>query len=103
MTKMRTVRAGLLAAAVAAAIAAMPATAGSGKPKVCRGGVLHPVGTATAAYAAVKAALDHAATHDLASALAKEADLQDEAVRTSDHRSATEAFLRKEQPTFEGR
>ncbi|MBE1534320.1 enoyl-CoA hydratase-related protein [Actinomadura algeriensis] len=57
----------------------------------------------TAAYAAVKAALDHAATNDLASALAKEADLQDEAVRTSDHRGATEAFLKKEQPAFEGR
>ncbi|QFG24961.1 enoyl-CoA hydratase-related protein [Actinomadura sp. WMMB 499] len=57
----------------------------------------------TAAYAAVKTALDHAATNDLASALSLEADLQDRAVRTFDHRHATEAFLRKEQPTFEGR
>ncbi|NDU74846.1 enoyl-CoA hydratase [Actinomadura sp. DSM 109109] len=56
----------------------------------------------TAAYGAVKAALDHAATHDLASALEREADLQDECEKTSDHHNATEAFLNKRQPVFEG-
>ncbi|MES9538272.1 enoyl-CoA hydratase-related protein [Actinomadura sp. NPDC000600] len=57
----------------------------------------------TVAYGAVKAALDHAATHDLASALEREAELQDECEKTSDHHNATEAFLKKQQPVFEGR
>ncbi|TDC58264.1 enoyl-CoA hydratase [Actinomadura sp. KC345] len=60
-------------------------------------------GGPTVAYGAVKAALDHAATHELASALEREAELQDECEKTSDHRGATEAFLKKEQPVFEGR
>jgi 2-(1,2-epoxy-1,2-dihydrophenyl)acetyl-CoA isomerase len=57
----------------------------------------------TAAYAAVKEALDHAAAHDLAAALDKEAELQEACARTADHVSATRAFLKKEQPVFEGR
>jgi 2-(1,2-epoxy-1,2-dihydrophenyl)acetyl-CoA isomerase len=57
----------------------------------------------TAAYAAVKAALDHAATHDLSAALDKEAELQDALAATADHVAATRAFLKKEQPVFEGR
>ncbi|MFF5263162.1 enoyl-CoA hydratase-related protein [Actinomadura viridis] len=57
----------------------------------------------TLSYAAVKAALDHAATHDLASSLEKEAVLQDECAATADHRDATEAFLNKKEPTFHGR
>ncbi|MFB4299296.1 enoyl-CoA hydratase-related protein [Actinomadura sp. NTSP31] len=57
----------------------------------------------TVAYGAVKAALDHAASHDLASALEREAALQDECAATADHQNATEAFLKKEQPTFQGR
>lgn len=57
----------------------------------------------TASYGAVKAALDHAATHDLASALEREAELQDDCEKTSDHHNATEAFLKKQQPVFEGR
>ncbi|WP_141578004.1 enoyl-CoA hydratase-related protein [Actinomadura sp. WMMA1423] len=57
----------------------------------------------TVSYGAVKAALDHAATHDLASALEREAELQDECEKTSDHHNATEAFLKKQQPVFEGR
>jgi enoyl-CoA hydratase/carnithine racemase len=57
----------------------------------------------TRAYAAIKKALDHAAAHDLPSSLALEADLQDECEKTADHRNATEAFLKKQQPTFEGR
>jgi enoyl-CoA hydratase/carnithine racemase len=57
----------------------------------------------TIAYHAVKQALDHAATHDLAAALEKEAELQDLCARTSDHHNATASFLKKEQPIFEGR
>ncbi|WP_131738450.1 enoyl-CoA hydratase-related protein [Actinomadura roseirufa] len=57
----------------------------------------------TVSYGAVKAALDHAATSDLASALEKEAVLQDLCEKTTDHHNATEAFLKKEQPVFEGR
>lgn len=57
----------------------------------------------TAAYGAVKTALDHAATADLASALAKEEELQNALVATADHAAATKAFLNKETPVFEGR
>ncbi|TDD65815.1 enoyl-CoA hydratase [Actinomadura darangshiensis] len=57
----------------------------------------------TVSYGAVKSALDYAATHDLAAALEREAELQDECEKTSDHRNATEAFLKKQQPEFEGR
>lgn len=57
----------------------------------------------TLAYAAVKAAVDHAAVTDLAGALAKEAQLQRACAETADHAAATKAFLRKEQPVFEGR
>ena len=57
----------------------------------------------TVAYGAVKEALDHAASHDLDSALEKEAELQDFCEKTADHHNATEAFLKKQQPEFEGR
>jgi 2-(1,2-epoxy-1,2-dihydrophenyl)acetyl-CoA isomerase len=57
----------------------------------------------TQAYGAVKAALEHAAAADLAGALAKEAELQQACAGTADHTAATKAFLRKEQPVFEGR
>ncbi|MFC5185408.1 enoyl-CoA hydratase-related protein [Actinomadura harenae] len=57
----------------------------------------------TVALAAIKTAIAHAATHDLPSALEREAELQDALAETADHRNATEAFLKKEQPTFEGR
>ncbi|MEU7692073.1 MULTISPECIES: enoyl-CoA hydratase-related protein [Microbispora] len=57
----------------------------------------------TRAYAATKAALDHAASSSLAEALEREAELQDECVATADHAAATKAFLDKERPTFEGR
>jgi 2-(1,2-epoxy-1,2-dihydrophenyl)acetyl-CoA isomerase len=57
----------------------------------------------TVAYGAVKAALDYAATHDLASALDREAELQETCAATRDHRAATTAFLNKRQPVFEGR
>ncbi|WP_067482784.1 enoyl-CoA hydratase-related protein [Actinomadura hibisca] len=57
----------------------------------------------TVSYGAVKAALDHAATHDLASSLEKEAELQDLCEKTADHHNATAAFLKKQKPEFEGR
>jgi 2-(1,2-epoxy-1,2-dihydrophenyl)acetyl-CoA isomerase len=57
----------------------------------------------TAAYAAIKEGLAHAATSDLDGALEKEAELQERTGRTADHRNATEAFVAKRQPVFEGR
>ena len=57
----------------------------------------------TAAYAAIKEALCYAAGHGLAESLEKEAELQAAAGRTADHRAATLAFSRKQQPQFEGR
>lgn len=57
----------------------------------------------TAAYAAIKEALSYAAGHGLAESLEKEAELQAAAGRTADHRAATLAFTRKQQPRFEGR
>jgi 2-(1,2-epoxy-1,2-dihydrophenyl)acetyl-CoA isomerase len=56
----------------------------------------------TRAYALTKRALVYGQTASLADALTLEAELQAEAGRTADHRGAVEAFLRKEQPTFEG-
>jgi enoyl-CoA hydratase/carnithine racemase len=56
----------------------------------------------TAAFGAVKTALEHASATDLASALAKEAELQAACAATADHAAATQAFLRKEQPVFKG-
>jgi 2-(1,2-epoxy-1,2-dihydrophenyl)acetyl-CoA isomerase len=57
----------------------------------------------TAAYAAIKTALDFAACNGLPEALAKEAELQEALAETADHLNATEAFTRKEKPRFEGR
>src|SRR5918993_1289460 len=56
----------------------------------------------TTAYAAIKEQLAFAATHPLAAALEKEGELQVRVGRTEDHRRATDAFLRKERPTFTG-
>lgn len=56
----------------------------------------------TAAYAAIKASLAYAANADLPSALEREAQLQVECGGTADHRAATGAFLRKEQPVYTG-
>lgn len=55
------------------------------------------------AYALTKRALVFGQTSTYADALALEAELQIEAGRTQDHRNAVAAFLRKEQPRFEGR
>jgi 2-(1,2-epoxy-1,2-dihydrophenyl)acetyl-CoA isomerase len=56
----------------------------------------------TAGYAAVKQAVNFAESNDLATTLAKEAELQDEVAATKDHRVAVEAFLTKQKPVFEG-
>jgi 2-(1,2-epoxy-1,2-dihydrophenyl)acetyl-CoA isomerase len=57
----------------------------------------------TAAYAAIKESIAHAATSDLAGALAKEDELQTAMGNTEDHRNSTAAFVRKEKPVFIGR
>ncbi|HEV2376547.1 MAG TPA: enoyl-CoA hydratase-related protein [Streptosporangiaceae bacterium] len=56
----------------------------------------------TAAYAAIKSELAYAATHDLADSLENEARWQARLGMTADHRAATLAFVRKEQPVFYG-
>jgi 2-(1,2-epoxy-1,2-dihydrophenyl)acetyl-CoA isomerase len=57
----------------------------------------------TRAYAAIKEALLYGAAHGLHESLAKEAELQQMLGQTRDHQEATRAFIRKEQPAFEGR
>jgi 2-(1,2-epoxy-1,2-dihydrophenyl)acetyl-CoA isomerase len=57
----------------------------------------------TAAYAAIKAQLAYAASSTLFDALAREAELQDEAGRSADHQAAVTAFLAKQKPVFSGR
>ena len=57
----------------------------------------------TAAYAGIKEQLDYAAGHGLGEALDKEAEVQTALGRTEDHRAATLAFTRKQQPEFLGR
>jgi 2-(1,2-epoxy-1,2-dihydrophenyl)acetyl-CoA isomerase len=57
----------------------------------------------TVAYAETKRALYAAASSDLATALAVEAEVQKRCGATADHRDATEAFLAKQTPTFSGR
>lgn len=57
----------------------------------------------TAAYAAIKEGLAYGADHDLDATLLKEAELQARTGRTGDHRVATEAFVAKQRPVFEGR
>jgi 2-(1,2-epoxy-1,2-dihydrophenyl)acetyl-CoA isomerase len=57
----------------------------------------------TLAYAAIKESQLFAAGHGLHEALAKEADLQEQLGASADHHAATQAFLRKEVPVYEGR
>ncbi|MQA96377.1 MAG: enoyl-CoA hydratase [Streptosporangiales bacterium] len=57
----------------------------------------------TVAYGAIKQAVEFAATAGLRDALEREAELQEKCAETTDHKTATAAFLRKEAPTFEGR
>lgn len=56
----------------------------------------------TRAYAAVKAALRHAATHDLPATLAEEERLQAVVGATADHAEGVRAFLAREPPAFTG-
>jgi 2-(1,2-epoxy-1,2-dihydrophenyl)acetyl-CoA isomerase len=56
----------------------------------------------TVAYAGIKQALAVAASSDLVTALATEAEVQARCGRTEDHRNATEAFLAKQAPVFTG-
>ena len=57
----------------------------------------------TAAYAGIKEQLDYAAGHGLGEALDKEAEIQAALGRTEDHRAATLAFTRKQEPRYLGR
>ena len=57
----------------------------------------------TLAYAAIKEALLYGASHRLSEALEKEADLQVRLGQSEDHRNATQAFVAKQTPTFQGR
>jgi 2-(1,2-epoxy-1,2-dihydrophenyl)acetyl-CoA isomerase len=56
----------------------------------------------TTAYAAIKEAIAFAATSTLDDALAREAELQERAGATADHRAAVAAFVAKQTPTFTG-
>lgn len=56
----------------------------------------------TAAYGAIKQALEYGGSAPLADALEREAALQTQVGTTEDHRTATAAFLAKQQPTFTG-
>jgi 2-(1,2-epoxy-1,2-dihydrophenyl)acetyl-CoA isomerase len=57
----------------------------------------------TAAYAAIRQAVAFAQSHDLAESLENEAELMDRTGASADHRGAVEAFVAKQQPTFQGR
>ncbi len=57
----------------------------------------------TVALAGIKEALAFAATHPLEESLEREAQVQARCGATSDHRAATEAFVAKRSPVFEGR
>lgn len=57
----------------------------------------------TLAYAAIKEGLLFAAAHGLSEALEMEADLQARLGDSADHRSATQAFLDRQAPVYQGR
>ena len=57
----------------------------------------------TLAYAAIRESLLYGAAHRLSESLAKEAELQARLGASEDHRNATEAFVNKQTPTFQGR
>jgi 2-(1,2-epoxy-1,2-dihydrophenyl)acetyl-CoA isomerase len=57
----------------------------------------------TVAYAAIKEALAFGESASLEQALQKEDELQTRCGATEDHRTATAAFLAKQQATFQGR
>lgn len=57
----------------------------------------------TQAYAAIKQSLLFAASHGLSETLEKEAQLQTRLGETADHKAATQAFLARQQPAYQGR
>jgi 2-(1,2-epoxy-1,2-dihydrophenyl)acetyl-CoA isomerase len=57
----------------------------------------------TLAYAAIKEGLRFAAAHGLSEALEREADLQARLGDSADHRSATQAFVARQAPVYQGR
>jgi 2-(1,2-epoxy-1,2-dihydrophenyl)acetyl-CoA isomerase len=56
----------------------------------------------TISYGAIRRSVAHSAGHDLESALAFEAEMMTLTGATQDHRDAVDAFVAKQQPTFEG-
>jgi 2-(1,2-epoxy-1,2-dihydrophenyl)acetyl-CoA isomerase len=56
----------------------------------------------TLAYASIRTAVDHSATHTLAESLAVEAELMGRTGASTDHARAVEAFLGKQRPSFIG-
>lgn len=57
----------------------------------------------TLAYAAIRRALNRSAVHSFDDSIAYEAEMMQLTGSTHDHRSAVEAFLAKQKPTFHGR
>jgi 2-(1,2-epoxy-1,2-dihydrophenyl)acetyl-CoA isomerase len=57
----------------------------------------------TLAYAAIKEGLRFAAAHGLSEALEREAELQTGLGDTADHQSATQAFVARQTPVYQGR
>ena len=57
----------------------------------------------TLAFAAIKESLLYASSHGLSDSLAKEADLQEGLGGSSDHQAATQAFVQKQAPVYQGR
>jgi 2-(1,2-epoxy-1,2-dihydrophenyl)acetyl-CoA isomerase len=60
-------------------------------------------GGPTLAYGAIRRSVAHSAGHDLESSLAFEAEMMALTGATQDHRNAVDAFVAKQQPSFEGR
>lgn len=56
----------------------------------------------TVAFHTIRSSIDFGETHDLPQTLEQEANLQATCAQTADHQNATEAFLTKQQPAFEG-
>jgi 2-(1,2-epoxy-1,2-dihydrophenyl)acetyl-CoA isomerase len=57
----------------------------------------------TVSYGAIRRSIVHSAGHDLEASLAFEAEMMALTGVTQDHRNAVDAFVAKQQPTFEGR
>ena len=57
----------------------------------------------TLAYAAIKESLLYGSSHSLGESLEKEAELQVRLGGSADHQAATQAFLAKQAPVYQGR